>query len=201
MKTMRFVILMILFLGAALPVFSEETRIYSYTYYITAMDERTAADSIQKLTRERGGYLKTLSTGQLTIRLAPGYNDELKALFVKLGYILDEQISREDAGEKLVDLAARLSVKEKLLKELYALFNASQFHQTLEVEKEIGKLIVEIEQIKGEMAFHRDRIALSEYTIHLNVLPPAGKKGSEPRWQWVNTLGIPDLLKEVESEN
>jgi len=201
MKTLK-ILLLILLLCSTVRVFPEETRIYSYTYYITATDERTVTDAIQKLAHEKGGYLKNLSTGQLSIRMAPGYNDELKSLFVKTGYILDERLSREDAGEKMVDLATRLSVKEKLLKELYALFNASHFHQTLEVEKEIGRLIVEIEEIKGQMAFYRDRIALSEFTIHLNVIPPSVKKGSEPpRWQWVNSLGIPGLLQEVQDEN
>ena len=197
----RFVFLSIIFLCTFFPAVAEETRIFSYTYYITAGDERAASRAIQTLAVEKGGYLKNLSAGQLTVRLAPAYNDELKALFAGYGYILDEQTVREDAGEKLVDLSSSLAVKEKLLKELYSLFNASQFHQTLDVEKEIGRLTVEIEQIKGEIAFYRDRAALSDFTIHLNVIPPAVKTETGTGWKWLNDLGIPGLVEEESDED
>lgn len=191
-----FLLIPVLVLSLAGGVRAVETRVFSWTFHVSCGSERALGDMVGDFVRGRGGYMRTLTDDEITVRLAPAHVEELKSLLSRQGHILDEQIVREDAGEKLADLAARLAVKEKLLGQLYALFDSSPFHQTLEVENEIGRLITEIEAIKGEMAFHRDRVALAVITIHPNVLPGSTTRDDAITFDWVRELGLPSLLEE-----
>lgn len=181
---------------AAAPLAAGGNDQYRYTYYLLTENAEKAQAVVREAVRAARGYVQSLSSTQLVLRVPAGALADLKAALTRAGYITDEQVYRTDVTATVTDIATRLAVKQKLLDDLYKLFAASEFHQTLEVEQEIDKVVVEIEKLKGQLAWHRDRAALCEITVHLNQKGPADPaRRGETRWQWIRDLGVPGMME------
>ncbi len=175
---------------------SENNRILRINYYLIAENSSRLVNLIREKTAESGGYVKFFSGSKVVIRIPGSIALKFREFVAGKGYVVDEQVFRENVSEKMIDLKTRLRVKEKLLGDFYRLYDSSKFHQTLDVEREIGKLILEIESIKGKINYYRDRVTLSEVTVFINSRrPAAGTEKAVTKWQWIRALGIPSLLK------
>lgn len=196
MKISAALVVSCLLLVASGPLAAGAHDQFRYTYFLLTENAEKAQLTIRDAVRASRGYVQSLSAAQMVVRIPAGSADALKAALARVGYITDEQVYRTDVTAAVTELATRLAVKQKLLDDLYRLFTASEFHQTLEVEQEIDKVVIEIERLKGQLAWHRDRAALCEVTIHLNQKGPADPtRRGETRWPWIKALGVPGLLE------
>ncbi|HPI22531.1 MAG TPA: DUF4349 domain-containing protein [Spirochaetota bacterium] len=173
----------------------EQRIMVAYTYYVVSGNTDEMLSGIRAAARERGGYVKFFSKDRIVIRLPHKETAWLARYLREAGQVADEQIARTDLSETLVDLRTRLAAKKKLLADLYKVFDNAALLQTLEVEKAVGGVIVEIEELKGKIAYYRDRIDLPEITVHLTAGPRGAVTGSPGSgWEWIRTLGIESIM-------
>lgn len=191
--TLAIVCLMALPLSAE----KEEYSVNSTTFYVLVNESPNFVSEIRKYCNQESGYTKYFSDQQIILRIPTKSLPGLQDLISKMGYISDEQISTADLGGELVDLQSRLKTKEKLLSELNLLFSASEFRQTLEVEKEIDEVIREIEALKGKIRYDKDLISFSTVSIQMNFNNVIDKKKPAPRtgFDWIRNLGVINLME------
>jgi hypothetical protein len=186
-----FLFILILFAEAK----PENNQIMRIHYFLITDNSQRLINLIRKKSSESGGYVKFFSENKIIIRVPVETAMKFREFVAGKGYVMDEQVFRKNVSEQMIELKTQLKVKEKLLKDFYSLFESSRFHQTLDVEREIGKLVLEIEKIKGKINYYSDRIALSEVTVSINSRRPASRPGKAvTRWEWIRRLGIPPLL-------
>jgi hypothetical protein len=89
-----------------------------------------------------------------------------------LGTVKSEGVSQEDITKAYTDLAIRLSVKEQTAERLRQLLasRTGKLSDVLDVERELGRVVTEIEQLKGERRYYDNLVALS--TLSLTLLEP-----------------------------
>ncbi len=174
----------------------EDTFTQEYFYDMFSAEKEKSVARLRSFAAENGGYVKFYSSTKVVLRMPATAVQRIRDVILDTGYIGDERIQRTDVGETLLDLRTRLKTKESLLTSLYKIFEDAQIQQTLEVEKELGKVVMEIEDIKGRIAYLDDRISLAEVTVSINIQPNAKKPATVPRsrWEWMNSLGIEALL-------
>lgn len=137
-----------------------------------------AIDRVEKLVEEHGGMLadsnhsrgvETDESAHLILRVP---SDELDGLLVDLrevGEMLHEGISTEDVTKAYFDLETRLSVKrqtEARLRELLATPGA-ELEDLVAIERELDRVVTEIERMLGEKRYYDERIAVS--TVHVSL--------------------------------
>jgi hypothetical protein len=172
-----------------------DSVILSYHYRVMAGDPDGMINQLRRITRDSGGYVKFFSNDRIVIRLPGDRIADLRSSIAETGYIADEQLLRKDVSEIMLELSTTLAVKQKLLQKLYDIFNSARLDQTLEVEQEVGKVVTEIESIKGKIAYYRDRISLSEITVNVNQSSRSPvKMRAQTQWEWIRRLGIENLL-------
>ena len=187
---------MVLFSG--MTAFPDEGRnIASYTYYLLAEDTEAAIANLRRYAPSRNGYVSYFSSDRIVMRMPGAEIMPFKKRLAELGYVTDEQQSRQDFSSVMLDLETRLNVKQKLLGDLTAIFSGAQLADTLKVEQAIGGVIVEIEDLKGKIGYYRDRFALSDVTVHVNRSAASGgqHQGTQVRWDWIRGLGIENLMR------
>ena len=172
-----------------------DSVILRYHYRVVANDPDTMITQLRGITRDSKGYVKFFSNAKIVIRLPGDMIPTIRSSIAEAGFIADERLSRKDVSEIMLELKTRLTVKRKLLQKLYDIFNSAKLAQTLDVEREVGKVVTEIESIKGKIAFYQDRVSLPEITIDVSQSSrgPIGKK-AQSQWEWIRKLGIQDLL-------
>lgn len=133
------------------------------------------ADSIA---RRLGGYVANMRVSQddrgrrnaqLVVSVpADGFAETLQAL-KGLGVVRDESISVDDVTKAYTDLETRLAVKEQTVLRLRRLLadRTGKLSDVLDVEREIGRVVIEVEQLKGERRFYDHQIALSSINLGL----------------------------------
>lgn len=108
-------------------------------------------------------------SAQLVIRVpAPRFAETLDAL-KRLGEVKTEAVTTEDVTKAYADLETRLSVKEETASRLRALLvnRTGKLSDILDVERELSRVITEIEQMKGERRYYDQRIAISSISVTL----------------------------------
>jgi hypothetical protein len=92
----------------------------------------------------------------------------------RLGYkISREKITGQDVTEEFVDLEARLKAKRAVETQFLEIMKqARQVSDALEVQKALGEVRSEIEQIEGRRRFLENQVSLSTFTITLQTPAP-----------------------------
>lgn len=141
---------------------------------------------------EMGGYMKEREDYRVVVRVPAPRLDEFLARLRAFGTVVTQAIKGTDVTEEYVDLEIRLRNHEKTLERLRELLaKAKEVKEILEVEKELARVTIEIERIKGRMKYLSDQAALATVTVHFlstrSAVQPARPVTHFP---WVRRLGI-----------
>ncbi len=170
--------------------------IYSATLTMAVFGTEQALAAVEKLAKDKRGYLVRRSDQSITIRVpAPSFEETLNGVG-KLGDELHRDVSARDVTEEYADLEIRLKNAESVRARLEALLaRSSNVEEALAVERELERLTQTIEQIKGRMKLLGELVTFS--TITVNFQPHAVERVNPDvplPFDWLRQLGLPTLL-------
>lgn len=90
----------------------------------------------------------------------------------RLGITTSEASAQQDITKAYIDLETRLAVKEQALARLRQLLSdrTGKLSDVLDLEREITRVVTDIEQMKGERRYYDNQVALA--TIDLTLFEP-----------------------------
>jgi len=143
---------------------------------VKSFDE--ALQSITTLASEGRGYIATTSSqkqengklrGQVIIKILPENLDGFLGKLRNLGDLKKQALATEDVTKAYVDTDARLRNSRLIEKRLIDLLekDAGQIADLLEVEKELGRVREQIDQLLGEFKFMDMQVQFATVTISL----------------------------------
>jgi Domain of unknown function (DUF4349) len=106
-------------------------------------------------------------SAQLRLRLPPAQLEALVSWFSRRGDILEKRISASDVSKQLFDHDLALKNAQVTLERLEAILRQGglSMQDVLAIERELTRLRGEIESIKGQAEFLRDRVALATLDV------------------------------------
>jgi hypothetical protein len=174
--------------GGTTPAAADPKVIRSGELRVEVRNAELAAARADSAVMQRGGLVAERGqtagangrrTAHLVVRVpADRFKDAVENL-KSLGDVKGETISQQDVTKAYFDLEVHLAVKEQALGRLRQLLatKAARLADVLDVEREITRVVSEIEQLKGDRRYYDNRIALS--TIELTLVEP-GASASGP---------------------
>jgi Domain of unknown function (DUF4349) len=145
----------------------------------------SAADS---LARAEGGFVAGSSLSEdgrgrrsasLTVRVPSAVFESTLEGLGQLGHVRYVSTGTEDVTKAYFDLETRLAVKEETTQRLRELGRrAGDLSDVLEVERELGRVVEEVEQLKGERRYYDERLAFS--TINVTLLAEGAIRAPGP---------------------
>ncbi len=137
-----------------------------------------ALQNITSLASEAGGYVATNSSqkqengklrGDVIVKVLPDKLDDFLGKLRSLGDLKNQTLATQDVTKQFFDTDARLRnahvVEERLVSMLEK--NAGRVADLLEVEKELGRVREQIEQMEGEIKFMETQVQYATVTIRL----------------------------------
>ena len=102
--------------------------------------------------------------------------DETLAELRRIGTVRNENVSTQDVSREYTDLEIRLGVKEQTVDRLRSLLGTrtAKLSDVLQLERELGRAIAELEQMKGERRFYDHQVAMSSISLTLFEPTPVG---------------------------
>jgi len=160
----------------------------SATLVLESDDPVEAAARARSAVEEAGGFVvrsdvqpfnANANSVSLTLRVPSARFDSVLMELRKLGDVGSETISGKDVTEEFLDVQAQLRNHKALeARFLELLGQAGNLSETLEVERELARVRLEVDRIEGRSKFLRDQVDLS--TIHFTANPTEALARSTP---------------------
>jgi hypothetical protein len=157
-------------------------------------DRDKAIANVIQTARDAGGWFSSLSDAAVTVQVpvdrAAAILDGSKAL----GLVVDRSWSAQELDTELIDLAARLSSREAVLKRYLDILGTTNASAVVSVEREITRTVGEIEQIQGRTRFLQQRGAYAQLAFDFRFRDrSAPTRDGSSSFAWLNTLNLADL--------
>ena len=177
---------------------SDRVVIYEAEVSLTVAGLRETFDRLRVLATSLRGYMQEMSENTIVLRVPASRLNEAMQQAEKMGEVTRRTIKGADVTDEVRDLDIRLRNLDEMRTRLYALLaKGTNVEELLLVEKELERVTVDLETIKGRMQTIRTDVAYSTLTVMLNAaIPPAEIKEVLP-FDWVRGLGQ-DVMPETQ---
>ena len=139
---------------------------------------QAAIDRIAALTKAAGGYVDTSNSqrggngklqGNIVLKVLPQNLDGFLLQLRGLGEIRNQSIGTEDVTKEYFDTQARLDNSRRMETQLQDLLKRDngKVSELLQVERELGRVRGEIEQMQGELKLYDFQVQYATVTISL----------------------------------
>ena len=182
--------------GGGEPAASKRMIIYTAGYVVSVYDLEDSSKKIVKIAEDAGGYVATQTNDTVVVRVPAGKFREVIEKLEAVGRVVDKKLQALDVTEQHTDLTLRLAAKKKYLETLQKLLEKAQDAKAmLEIQKEIGRIIEEIESFEGRLRYLADQVSYSTITVRLHLATKKAFRTFKLPFGWIESLGIEHLVR------
>jgi hypothetical protein len=182
---------------AAPPGWAGEASAVKVRMVVKVSDRDKAADLLVRGVEKRNGYFLRKDKNGVTLRVPMQHLDVLVSEAGQQGQVIDRQLQREDLGKILLNKRAALKAKSEVQHQYLAILGQADTDGALYVEKELIKLVSEIETLKGQIRHLQHRMAFAHMEVRFDYSDrTAPVPDGRSSFAWLNTMNLSDLLKE-----
>ncbi|MFH2007122.1 MAG: DUF4349 domain-containing protein [bacterium] len=173
--------------------------LYHGTLALRVFKRVDGINAAQQIALEAGAYVQSRSNGRLVLRVPVGHFHELMARLCGVGEVVGKSINARDVTQQFYDVTYRLRAAKAVLDRLKGLLaKAKNVRESLEIEKEMSRLLLKIERFKGLLRYLNHHASLSTITVHFHVKPrytrPIRSSWRSP-FGWVKRLGLYHMMR------
>lgn len=172
--------------------------IFNASLSVQVADAARAERDMRKAVDDAKGWIHKIDGTVFTLRVPAPLFDAMLDKLAALGRVLDRKVAGTDVTEEYRDLELRLRNAEEVRKRLIALLEkAKDVKETLEVERELGRLSEEIERFKGKLQAMTAAVEHSTIVVSLLRTAPLHHvaRGTRFPFEWVRKLGVDQLME------
>ncbi len=172
--------------------------VYTAWFTVAVYDLDAARKKLVEFAESYGGYLQSRNGQTLVIRVPGEHFAAIQPYLEKLGKVDHDRtdIRAEDVTEAFMDMQLRLRTKKQYLESLNGLLTqAGKLEEKLAVQREIGRVVEEIEAIEGKLRLLKSRIAFATATVSLKPAYTGPTRTFRLPWGWLDTLGVEYLVR------
>jgi hypothetical protein len=173
--------------------------VYTARFHVGVYQVHQAQEAIAAAALELGGFVASQTDDGIVVRIPAARFFEAVDRISGTGDVLHRDVRATDVSEEFRDNDIRLLNLEAMrarLDELLA--RATDVEDALRVERELERVTVELERLRGRQRFLADRISLSTIAVRFREL--AREALDQPDtfdlpFSWLRSLGLSSLLR------
>lgn len=172
--------------------------VYTGWFTVDVYEIREAQKKLVALAEGMGGYMQETSGNMVVVRVPADKFEQIEPELKKLGRVDDSQtrIQSTDITASFFDTELRLKTKKKYLQTLTRMLEqAGTLKDKLEVQKEIARLVEEIESLEGQLRLMSQQVALATVTVTFQPAQSGPRRTFRLPWDWLDALGIENLIQ------
>ncbi|MEM6697369.1 MAG: DUF4349 domain-containing protein [Bacteroidota bacterium] len=155
-------------------------RLIIYTAYISVVVKglEEQREKLQSFVKQHQAYVESSSTNSWTIRVPQDSFNSLLAQIETLGEVNNKNLYSQDVTDQYRDTEIRLETLEKSRQRYLELLNkAEKVSEILEIERELERINVEIESMKGQLKRLDSKVQYATITVSLQEKIKPGPLG------------------------
>jgi hypothetical protein len=172
--------------------------IYTAQLTMAIFEVEPALKAAETLSRELGGFMSRQTNDAIVIRVPVARFQEAIGRLEKLGDVTSRDISAEDVTQEYVDLEVRIKSARAVRERLEQLLTrAGKVDESIAIERELERVVGEIEKLEGRLKFLQDRAVFSTISVTFAARPKelVAKDTFDLPFPWLEQLGLGRLLR------
>lgn len=172
--------------------------IYTADFVLSVYEAQKTIDEVQSLAERAGGFLSKRSDTSITVRVPAGAFQDTVVAIQALGEVVRRNVSSEDVTAEYRDLEVQLANAIAMRDRFAALLTkATNVAESLEIERELGRVTATIERIRGRLKVLSDLAAYSTVTVDVQRKQSAVMQDGPFNLPlpWLQNLGLPRLMR------
>jgi len=167
---------------------------------VIKVDNREAAiETVIAEAEKRGGWFASLSKDGVSLRLPAADSEAFIETIRPMGDVVDRTFSSEDLGDQMERLSVQLAASEEVLERYMEVMETARSNSVIAVEREITRVIQQIETLKGQMRVLSDRSQYARIQVSFQFRERrAPTRDGASSFEWLNTLNVADLLDDFQ---
>ena len=167
---------------------------------IRVSDREAALQQVVAFGQGAGGWFSSLSGESVTLRVPAAKLGDVTNQVRLLGDVVERSYQSQDLSAEMADLLGRLAARRSVLDRYMTVLSTASAGSVVAVEREISRLVGEIEGIEGRMRFLQDRADNAELQVSFVFRErTAPRRDGSSNFAWLNTVNLVDLLADVQS--
>jgi hypothetical protein len=172
--------------------------VYTAQLTMAIFEVEPALEAAATLAREMGGFMSRQTNDSIVIRVPVARFHEAIGRLEKLGDVTHRDIAAEDVTREFFDVEVRLksarAVRERLE---HLLGRAVKVDDSIAIERELERVVGEIEKLEGRLKFLQDRALFStiSMTFEARAKELVAKDTFKLPFPWLEQLGLGRLLQ------
>ncbi|MCB9763362.1 MAG: DUF4349 domain-containing protein [Alphaproteobacteria bacterium] len=189
--------LLLLFVTTAL---AGEAHIQASLVLKVAQPEATR-DALIAQAEGAGGWFAGLGPDHVSLRVPPDALPALIDFAEAQGLVADRGYSSVDLTADLVTLRARLESREAMLEQYFALLPEASPQSVVTVEREVVRVVSDIEALKGQLRVLEHRATWAELDVSFRFRDRrAPIRDGTSGFAWLNTLNQSDVIDDFRKD-
>ena len=157
---------------------------------LRVMDNEAAKAAILDLAAS-GGWLSELRAGHVVVQVPVSVVDEVVDEVGTYGDVLGRNYAREDLTADLAEVEGRLKAREDVLQRYLEVLETSGVGAIVAVEREITRVVAEIERENGRLRVLRDQSTHAWLRVDLRFKDRrAPRHDGSSEFSWINRLHV-----------
>jgi len=183
-------------LSGPAPIHGEQYLSRSMRAQIMVADPKRAAENITEWTEERGGYYLFRSMVTVVVRIPMEELEELRMFTERTAeQVVSMDFEAQDLRESIIRAKSGIQSREEILKKNLRFLDRADVEGTLAIEREITRLLQEIEQFKGRLRKLTTDVRFARAEIHLSFTEQTLPQDIPSSFQWINTIDFYRFVK------
>lgn len=184
------------------PTRSPESRspilIYTADFVLSVYETQRTIDAVQAFAERSGGFLSKRSDTSITVRVPADRFQDAVTEIQALGEVVRRNVASEDVTDEYRDLEVQLKNAIAMRDRFAAMLaKATTVAESLELERELGRVTAVIERVRGRLKVLADLAAYSTITVEVQRKHSAIMKEGPFNLPlpWLDNVGLPRLMR------
>jgi hypothetical protein len=175
--------------------------IYTAAFALVVKNIDEALESTRQMAERAGGYIQSMKGAEIIVRVPSVRFNEAAASLAALGHVVSKEIGAQDVTESYADLEVRIKAAKAVMDEFAKLLDRSaNVEEALRVEREIGRVRSEIEQMEGVLMRMSHEVTYATLTVRFSAAPapaPLPQLRVSLPVPWLKQIGLDNLMNIV----
>ncbi len=182
---------------AAKPAASPREERVTASLTLKVANREEAAETLIADAKGIGGYFATHTAEQVVLRIPVAETEALLERATELGLVVQRNYSTTDLGGELLDLRSRLKARRQILDQFFELVPTAGTKSIVSVEREIVRLVADIEKLQGRIRLLEHQAAMARVDIAFQFRDRAApSRDGSSSFYWLNTLNVADIVND-----
>jgi hypothetical protein len=164
--------------------------------FVIKVDQReVVADALVEQAEGMGGYFSSRTLDAVELRVPVASADAMIAQVEAAGLCAGRSYERTDLSAPIAEQEARLAARQQVLEQYFALLPEAGPEAVLTVEREITRLVAEVEGLQGSLRMMRHRADYAAVSVSFQFRDRAAPvRDGSSSFDWLNSLNLADLM-------